>query len=181
MLVDHDLAVSTLAARAAASARANPYAVVISGLGALDSALHGNASRGAYRMLSAVATGQPPRTVIASSLATGRGGVPGFGHRIYTVADPRAELIMELLAGLPGSQIALKAAEALTEVVADHGGSFRNVDLALATLALAAGMPEEAGEVIFALARTGGWIAHAVDEYAQPPLRLRPVGRYVGP
>ncbi|HEY9291949.1 MAG TPA: citrate synthase [Microlunatus sp.] len=181
MLVDHDLAVSTLAARAAASARANPYAVVISGLGALDSALHGNASRAAYRMLAAVAAGESPRQVIATTIASGRGGVPGFGHRIYTDVDPRAELIMELLGRLPDSESSLAAADALTAVVGDHGGSFRNVDLALAALTLAARMPEEAGEVIFALARTGGWIAHAIDEYAQPPLRLRPVGHYVGP
>ncbi|QDP95559.1 hypothetical protein FOE78_06235 [Microlunatus elymi] len=181
LLVDHDLAVSTLAARAAASARANPYAVVISGLGALDSALHGNASRAAHRMLTAVVSGEPARTVVANRIATGRGGVPGFGHRIYIEADPRAELIMESLADLPGADSALAAAAAVTEVVGDHGGPFRNVDLALATLALAAEMSEEAGEVIFALARIGGWIAHAIDEYSQPPLRLRPVGRYIGP
>jgi citrate synthase len=58
---------------------------------------------------------------------------------------------------------------------------FRNVDLALAALASATGMPEDGGEVIFGIARIGGWIAHAIDEYQQTPLRLRPVGRYVGP
>ena len=43
------------------------------------------------------------------------------------------------------------------------------------------GCPTTPGEVIFATARTVGWMVHALDEYAQPPLRLRPVGRYVGP
>lgn len=170
-----------MAARTAASARANPYAVVLSGLGALDSALHGNASRSAYRMLAAVLAGEDVRTVIARTLETGRTGVPGFGHRIYRTADPRAELIFELLADLDGSGPACEAAAAVTAVVADHGAIFRNVDLGLATLALAAGMPEDAGEVIFSIARIGGWIAHAIDEYQQAPLRLRPVGRYVGP
>lgn len=181
LLVDHDLAVSTLAARVAASARANPYAVVLSGLGALDSALHGNASRAAYRMVAAVEVGEDPRAVIGRTLAAGRTGVPGFGHRIYRGADPRAELIFELLAHLDGAGPALAAAAAITGLVTDHGAIFRNVDLALGTLARATGMPEEAGEVIFSIARIGGWIAHALDEYQRPALRLRPVGRYVGP
>lgn len=181
LLVDHDLAVSTLAARAAASARANPYAVVLSGLGALDSALHGNASRSAYRMLAAVEAGEEPRVVIGRTLAAGRSGVPGFGHRIYRALDPRAELIFELLGDLDGAGPALAAAAAIDGIVTDPGAIFRNVDLALATLARAAGMSEEAGEVIFSIARVGGWIAHALDEYQRPALRLRPVGRYVGP
>ena len=181
LLVDHDLAASTMAARTAASARADPYAVVLSGLGTLDSALHGNASRAAYRMLAAVRAGDDARTVIARTLASGRGGVPGFGHRIYRAADPRAELIFELLAGLEAAGPALDAAAAVTAIVADEGAIFRNVDLGLATLALATGMGEDAGEVIFSIARIGGWIAHAIDEYRQTPLRLRPVGRYVGP
>ena len=181
LLVDHDLAVSTLAARAAASARANPYAVVLSGLGALDSALHGNASRAAYRMVAAVESGEDPRAVIGRTLAAGRIGVPGFGHRIYRAADPRAELIFGLLVDLDGAGPAVAAAAAITDLVSDHGAMFRNVDLALGTLARAAGMSEEAGEVIFSIARIGGWISHALDEYQRPALRLRPVGRYVGP
>jgi citrate synthase len=181
LLLDHDLAASTLAARAAASARANPYAVVISGLGALDSALHGNASRLAYPMLAAVRDGVPARIAIARTIASGRTGVPGFRHRIYRAADPRAELIFDLLSGVPAAQPVLAAVDQVVEIVAAHGATFRNVDLALAALTLAAGMPADAGEAIFAVARIGGWIAHALDEYSREPLRLRPVGRYVGP
>lgn len=181
LLLDHDLAASTLAARAAASARANPYAVVISGLGALDSALHGNASRLAYPMLAAVRGGEAARTVIARTIASGRTGVPGFRHRIYRRQDPRAELIFELLAEVPGSGPTLDAAQQVVDIVGEHGATFRNVDLALAALALTAGMPADAGEAVFSIARIGGWIAHALDEYGREPLRLRPVGRYVGP
>lgn len=181
LLVDHDLAASTMAARTAASARANPYAAVLSGLGALDSALHGNASRAAYRMLVAVLSGEDARAVIGRTLATGRSALPGFGHRIYRTVDPRAELIFELLQGLQGAGPASDAAAAITGTVADHGAIFRNVDLGLATLALATGMDEDSGEVIFSIARIGGWITHVIDEYQQTPLRLRPIGRYVGP
>jgi citrate synthase len=165
----------------AASARANPYAVVSCGLAALDSALHGNVSRLTYRMLASVRAGEPAREVVARAVAAGRGGVPGFGHRIYRAADPRAELIFDLLAELPDAEPAVAAARQVSDVVTAHSNSFRNVDLALATLALATGMPAEAGETIFAHARIAGWIGHALDEYSQPPLRLRPVGRYHGP
>ena len=132
-------------------------------------------------MLTAVLDGDEPRQVIARTIAEGRGGVPGFGHRLYVAADPRAEVVMDLLEGLPDAAAAVDAADRITRVVAAHGAGFRNIDLALAVLAVGTGMPAEAGEVIFAVARTGGWITHALDEYQQPPLRLRPVGRYIGP
>lgn len=199
LLLDHDLAVSTLAARAAASARANPYAVVIAGLGALDSPLHGNASRAAQRMLARVVDGEPAERVVADTVVAGRGPVPGFGHVLYPAGDPRARLLLGMLAepahastGTPGSPgtdastgtarvaAAVAAVERVTAVVHGRTGLRPNIDLALAALAIAAGMPDDAGEVIFATARSVGWIVHALDEYEQPALRLRPQGRYVG-
>ena len=59
-------------------------------------------------------------------------------------------------------------------------GARPNIDLALGALSLATGMRDDAGEVVFATARAVGWIVHALDEYQERPLRLRPVGRYVG-
>jgi citrate synthase len=54
------------------------------------------------------------------------------------------------------------------------------VDFAIAALALLTGMPADAGEAIFAIARTAGWIAHALEEYGDRPSRFRPSGRYAG-
>lgn len=181
LLVDHDLAVSTVAARAAASARAHPYAVLVSGLGALDSPLHGQAGAAAFRMLAEVADGTEPERVIAETLVAQRGGIPGFGHRIYQTRDPRAEVIIDLLRDLPQARRVLDAVDRLSSLVSARTGSFRNADLALAALALVHDMSIEAPETIFALARMGGWVAHALDEYGQAPLRFRPIGRYVGP
>ena len=64
-------------------------------------------------------------------------------------------------------------------MIAVRTGAHPNIDFALAALTLATGMAAEAGEVIFATARSVGWIAHALAEYQERPLRLRPVGRYV--
>jgi len=64
-------------------------------------------------------------------------------------------------------------------MIAARTGAHPNVDFGLAALTLATGMPADAGEAIFATARSVGWIAHALAEYEERPLRLRPVGRYV--
>lgn len=180
LLIDHDLAVSTLAARAAASARANPYAVVTAGLGALDSALHGNASRAAHRMLERVLAGDDPGRVVADSVISGGGPVPGFGQPLYPSGDPRAAALLRMLGDDPQASAVADAVDRVAAVVHGRTGLHPNVDLALAAVALDAGMPDDAGEVVFATARTVGWVVHALDEYTRPPLRLRPVGRYVG-
>ncbi|HEY8281976.1 MAG TPA: citrate/2-methylcitrate synthase, partial [Leifsonia sp.] len=180
LLLDHDLAVSTLAARAAASARANPYAVVTAGLGALDSPLHGNASRAAHRMLERVVRGDDPGRVVADTVVSGRGPVPGFGQPLYPAGDPRATVLLGMLAEDPEAAGVAEAVRAVVGVVRGRTGLHPNVDLALAALALASGMPDDAGEVIFATGRTVGWVVHALDEYSRAPLRLRPVGRYAG-
>jgi len=186
LLLDHDLAVSTLAARAAASARANPYAVVTAGLGALDSPLHGNASRAAHRMLARVVAGEPAERVVADTVVAGRGPVPGFGHVLYPQGDPRARILLGMLgdtsttAGATAATDAAAAVEQVAAIVHRRTGLRPNIDLAIAALAIASGMPDDAGEVVFATARAIGWVVHALDEYEQPPLRLRPVGRYVG-
>jgi citrate synthase len=182
LLLDHDIAVSTLAARAAASARATPYGVVLAGLGALvDSPLHGNASRAAHRLLARVVAGDDPARAVADAVLTAHGPVPGFGQPLYPEGDPRARLLLEMLAADPAHAPVSVAVDAVAGVLADRTGALPNVDLALGALTLATGMRDDAGEVLFATARTVGWMVHALDEYRQPPLRLRPVGRYVGP
>ena len=180
LLLDHDLAVSTLAARAAASARASPYAVVTAGLGALDSPLHGNASRAAHRMLERVLSGDEPGRVVADTVVSGRGPVPGFGHALYPAGDPRAATLLRMLADDPEASGTAEAVRKVVAVVHERTGLHPNIDLALAALTLQAGMADDAGEVIFATGRTVGWVVHALDEYGRAPLRLRPVGRYSG-
>ena len=102
--------------------------------------------------------------------------VPGFGHRLYPDGDPRAKLLLGLLGDGPAAVRAGQIAEAMRY----RSGVHPNVDLALAALALDNGMPPDAGETIFAIARTAGWLAHALEEYGDRPSRFRPSGRYAG-
>ncbi|WP_406391601.1 citrate/2-methylcitrate synthase [Streptomyces sp. NBC_00887] len=180
LLTDHDLAASTLAARVAASARAHPYAVVSAGLGVLEGPLHGAASGLAHRMLSEVVARGSASPVVADHLRVGR-RVPGLGHRLYTGEDPRAHVLFDLLEDVPQAARALAAARDVVATTARHTPLHANVDLALAVLSVTSGMPAEAGETVFAVARTAGWIAHALEEYAERPLRMRPSGQYTGP
>ncbi|MCX3060571.1 citrate synthase [Streptomyces beihaiensis] len=179
LLADHDLAASTLAVRVAASARAHAYAAVSAGLGALEGPLHGAASGLAHRMLLDVLDRKNAAPVIAAELRDGR-RIPGLGHRLYEGEDPRAQALFDALEELPSAHCALAAARDVVTTTARHTDLRANVDLALAVLTASSGMAPEAGETIFAVARTAGWVAHALEEYGEQPLRMRPSGQYVG-
>ncbi|MFF9048925.1 citrate synthase [Streptomyces parvulus] len=180
LLVDHDLAVSTLAVRLAASARAHAYAAVSAGLGVLEGPLHGAAGGLAHRMLLDVLDQGSAAPVVAEELRAGR-RVPGLGHRLYPGEDPRARALFALLEDIPRAAPALAAARDVQATAARHTPLHANVDLALAVLTASSGMPSTAAETIFAVARTAGWIAHALEEYGERPLRMRPSGLYTGP
>jgi len=178
LLADHELAASTLAARAAASVRADPYAVVATGLGAVGGALHGGASLGAEAMLAAAAGPDDVPRVVGELLRRGE-KVPGFGHFVYRAGDPRAVLLLDLVRRAAPKSGQLAVAEAVLSEVRRKSLPEPNIDFAIATLARVAGMVRGSGEAVFAVARTAGWIAHALEAYTGPgPLRPRAV--YIG-
>ena len=178
LLADHDMATSTYAARLAASTRANPYAVVTAGLAVLDGPLHGGAGALARRVLGR-AHETDPVTALATTLRE-TGSVPGFGHVLYRAHDPRADTLLRLLDAFPDPRGLRAACTELIAVARDRFGTFPNSDLALALLTELSGFPPDAEETVFALSRTAGWLAHALEEYAAPPLRHRPTGIYTG-
>ncbi|MEU6452283.1 citrate synthase [Streptomyces sp. NPDC046979] len=180
LLVDHDLAASTLAVRVAASARAHAYAAVSAGLGVIEGPLHGAAGGLAHRMLLEVLDQGNAAPVVAEELRAGR-RIPGLGHRLYPGEDPRARALFALLEDIPRAGPALAAARDVQATAARHTPLHANVDLALAVLTASSGMAPSAAETIFAVARTAGWIAHALEEYGERPLRMRPSGLYTGP
>jgi citrate synthase len=179
LLADHELAASTLAARAAASVRADPYAVVATGLGAVGGALHGGASLGAETLLTA-ATGPADAPRVVGDLLRRGERVPGFGHLIYRSADPRGQLLFELVRRAAPKSRKLAVADAILTEVRRRSLPEPNIDFAVATMTTSSGMVRGAGEVIFAVARAAGWIAHALEAYESGVL-LRPRAAYTGP
>lgn len=172
LLVDHELAASTMAVRVAAGTGTDPYLMVLTGLGALGGPLHGRSSLEAEDLLTAVRS----RGVAALDAYAGR-PVPGFGHAVYLDADPRAEALLDRVARLdpPG----WPAVEALLLAVSRRDGLSPNVDLALAALVQAARLVPGAGETVFGLSRVVGWLAHGLEEAPQG-LRFRGRAVYRG-
>jgi citrate synthase len=176
MLADHEMAASTLSARVAASTWADPYLVELAGLATLGGPLHGAASSHARVLLNEVhKQGVSPAEAIARRLREGE-FIPGFGHRVYKNSDPRCDVLLDLLAAIKREPVE----DELVLIMRERGLPFPNIDFAIASFAERYDMIDNAGEVIFAIARTVGWLAHAIEEYRHR-LRYRPRAVYTGP
>jgi citrate synthase len=179
LVADHELAASTLAARVAASMRADPYAVVATGLGAMGGALHGGAALGAELLLGSARSPADASRVVGDLLRRGE-RLPGFGHFVYKEGDPRADLLLRLVAELAPKSPQLAIASAVTDEARRRALPEPNIEFALAVLAQVTGMTRGAGEAIFATGRTAGWLAHALEEYERN-IPIRPRSVYTGP
>jgi citrate synthase len=177
LLADHELAASTVAARVAASVRADPYAVVATGLGALGGAPdEAGSSLGAETTLASAREPGDAVRVVGDHLRRGE-RIPGFTG---PPGDTRAALLLDLIGKAAPRSARYAAAASVLDEVRRRSLPEPNIDFALAVLASVAGMIPGAGEVIFAVARTSGWIAHALEEYARD-VPLRPRAVYTGP
>jgi citrate synthase len=192
LVADHELAASTMAARVAASVRADPYAVVSAGLAAASGSLHGGASLAAEALLAEIDRPGAARPAAASRRVRERAGrvlgerlrrgerLRGFGHPLYPDGDPRAAHLLARLRQAAAGSPRMAVVDALVAATRRRGLPPPNVDLALAALGHVAGMTRGAGEAIFAVGRAAGWLAHALEEYERgTPIRLRAV--YTGP
>lgn len=168
LLADHELATSTFAARVAASTWADPYLVLLAGLAALGGPLHGGASE-QVRTLLRDARDRTPAAAVGAVLQSGA-AVPGFGHTVYTGPDPRTPALLDLVEAARPPAALWRTAVEVREIVTGRDGPHPNIDFALGVLAEAEHFVTGAGEAVFAVARSAGWIAHALEEY---PYRLR--------
>lgn len=171
LLADHELNASTFATRVAVSTGASLSAGLLAGLATLSGPLHGGAVASA-RALIATAGRADPAAAARAWLAQGR-PLPAFGHPLYPNGDPRAAALLACFAPRQIFAETRAAVEALT-------GEAPNVDFALAALADAFDLPEAAPFTLFAIARSVGWIAHAIEQATSGAL-IRPRARYVGP
>ncbi|MCK6579646.1 MAG: citrate synthase family protein [Anaerolineae bacterium] len=175
LCADHELNASSFAARVAASTDANPYAIVAAGLAALTGFKHGGNTE-----LTEAFLNTPGDLARAAADRLRRGErIPGFGHRLYPAGDPRAvALIAMMREAAPGAPV-LARLDALTAVMREVKEIAPNIDLALAALARLLDLPPGASLGMFAVGRSVGWIAHAIEQYAGGML-IRPRARYVG-
>ena len=177
LCADHELNVSAFTARCVASAGSPPYAVVLAALSALQGYKHGGHTAQAAALLAA-AEAHGARAAVADRLREGDRPA-GFGHVLYPDGDPRARWLLAALAARHPQAASVQAAGELCAVVEAALGLHPTVDLALAALAAALAAPAHSPLAIFALGRTAGWIAHAIEQYALDAI-IRPRARYVG-
>jgi citrate synthase len=172
LLADHELNASAFAARVVASTGASLGACLNAGLSALSGPLHGGTTSLVEILLQESDGKGAPAAVVESRLRRGE-GVPGFGHPLYPDGDPRAAALLPLLPE-DASRSGLVAA------MAEATGKSPNIDFALVSIRRAFDLPPGAALALFAVGRTVGWIAHALEQRADDKL-IRPRASYVGP
>ncbi len=176
LLADHELNASSFAARIAASADADGYAIVSAGLAVLSGTGHGAHSLRVEQMLASIHRPNQVATVLANLRQRGL-TLPGFGHTLYSDGDPRATGLLASAIADGGKRPAMHM---ITAVLA-HTKTWAkpNVDFALAAMTAAYNLPPGSGVAMFAIGRIAGWIAHAIEQRAAAYL-LRPRARYIG-
>lgn len=184
--IDHGLNASTFTARVVASTGSGLASAVVAALGALKGPLHGGAPGPVLDMLDAIGQVQRAPAWIDAAIARGE-RLMGFGHRIYRVRDPRADVLKAAVSALRGRNNRIALAEAVEQAglvaLAKHKPGRRldvNTEFYTALLLEALDIPRAGFTPVFAAARTAGWIAHACEQHLDGRL-LRPASEYIGP
>ena len=178
---------STFTARVVASTKSEPEAVVSAAIGALSGPAHGGANEGSLRLFQQI--GDPAKAEEEiGRLLDDKFKIPGFGHRVYHVKDPRSKVIQRLAAeiiedGTPAGdhyQIALTVEKVATDRLGDRG-LFPNVDLFSGTVFEAIGIPIDFFTPLFAASRTSGWVVNLQEQWESGNRIFRPAQIYIGP
>lgn len=178
LLADHDLNSSAFTARVVASTRATPYHVISASLSALSGYKHGGASEKVESFLIEIEALGDIEEAIKNRLKRGD-VIFGFGHIVYRGIDPRAKCLMDQIELYYGRSKSYILTKKVIEVVHRLTSHRYNIDLALATLVRVLKMPPGSGVALFALARTIGWIGHAMEQYQNGRI-IRPRSKYIG-
>ncbi len=190
---DHEQNASTSTVRLAGSTGANPYAAISAGISALWGPAHGGANEAVLAMLEQIgAVDNIPKYVAMAKDKSSNFRLMGFGHRVYKNFDPRAKIIREMchkvLARMgrvdnPLFELALRLEEvALKDEYFIARKLYPNVDFYSGIIYSALGIPRSMFTVMFAIARTVGWVAHWQEMISDPTMRIgRPRQLYTGP
>jgi citrate synthase len=189
-VVDHGMNASTFAARVIASTRSDMVSAVTGAIGALKGPLHGGAPGPVLDMLMDIKTGARAEGWARHELAAGR-RIMGFGHRVYKVRDPRAEVLGKVADELAGAvlddrrlfDLAREVETTFLRVLEEMkpGRHLKtNVEFYTALVLQAIGLQPAMFVAMFACGRCAGWCAHVIEQHAEDHL-IRPQSEYVGP
>jgi citrate synthase len=189
-VIDHGMNASTFTARVIASTRSDMVSAVTGAIGALKGPLHGGAPGPVLDMLMDIRTAENADGWVRRELAAGR-RVMGFGHRIYKVRDPRAEVLAQVAEEMAGAvlhdrklfNLAREVEKTVLRVLDEvkPGRNLKtNVEFYTALVLQSIGLRPATFVATFACGRCAGWCAHVIEQHAEDRL-IRPQSEYIGP
>lgn len=179
VLADHDLASSTRAVRSAAVGGLDASALIRLGMDSGSGVVKGVASLAVESFLHNLTSADTVGLALHRRLKQGE-PIPGFGHPVYTRADRRAERILAFVREAAADRERLAVVEEVLNLQLDRGVPPPNAGFALAAMTYVAGLISGAGETIFVVSRSVGWVAHAIEALDSDPTE-RMASTYVGP
>ncbi|MCB9737341.1 MAG: helix-turn-helix domain-containing protein [Deltaproteobacteria bacterium] len=179
LTADHELNVSSFTARVVASTGATLTASLQAAAAALSGARHGGVCAQVEQLLDEAAALPDPAQVVKRRHARGE-TIPGMGHPLYPGGDPRGRALIAWAVALGGDAPGVRAVSRIVDAMAAAGLPAPTLDLGLVAVAEAGRLPRGSAAAIFAVGRSVGWIAHALEQRSASHL-LRPRARYVGP
>ena len=172
LCADHELNASTFAVRVVASTGAGLTASLLAGLAALSGPRHGGVALRVENLLEEIGTPGRARAVVSERLKRGE-RIPGFDHPLYPEGDPRARVLLQSCENDPLLRSVLKAASSI-------GALLPGLDIGLVAIERGFRLPRGSALTLFAIGRSVGWVAHALEQRASPQL-IRPRAKFILP
>lgn len=182
LYAEHEFNASTFTVRVIASTLSDFYSAICGGIGALRGPLHGGANEAAMFLISRFKDPKEAKLKVKELLAK-KELIMGFGHRVYTISDPRSQVIKSYAKKLCNSEEQKKLfdiAEAIEEVMRNEKNLFPNLDFYSALVYHFMEIPTHLFTPLFVMSRIAGWSAHLIEQRRDNKL-IRPISNYIGP
>ncbi len=182
LYAEHEFNASTFTARVCTATLSDLFSAITGAIGTLRGPLHGGANEAAMELIERFQTPDEAEAGIMEMLSS-KALIMGFGHRVYSVSDPRNEVIKgwaKQLSEANGDKVLYSVSERIEQVMWREKKLFPNLDFYSASVYRFLGIPTEMFTPIFVLSRVSGWAAHVFEQRSNNRL-IRPGAEYIGP